>query len=106
MNKFVGELDKKQIDCAWMDEKTAIYSSDYVCELHDEKKGQYNYLGYNIKKWISIKLFPSYLKDILFPLGILNHIFDNINSSSVFTLNILAFAYAYKATLNEYNLLN
>ena len=108
MNKFVGELDKRKIDCAWMDENTAIYSSDYVCELHDGKEGPYNYLGYDIKQWIHIKLFPSYLNDILFPFGIFNHISDNIDflSAFPFAFNAIAYTFAIKATLNVYNLLN
>lgn len=95
MNKFVGYLDNRVIDCAWMDEKTAIYSSDYVCELHEEKEGPYNYLGYDIKKWIRIKLIPPELDNLL------------ILSSSC--NNAISFIFSVFAALlfeKPYNLLN
>lgn len=58
MKKFIGQMNRIPINCAWMDEDTAIYSSDYVCEPIDEKVGPYNYIGYKIEEWISIKLWP------------------------------------------------
>ena len=58
MEKFKGELKGKTIDCAWMDEVTACYNTDYVAEFHPgpEEMGPLNYLGYDIDQWISITL--------------------------------------------------
>lgn len=53
---FQGKLDNKDIECAWMDETTAIYSTNYVCEYHQEKEGPLNYLGYDVNQWIDINL--------------------------------------------------
>lgn len=56
MIKFEGKWKEKKIDCAWMDEETAIYSTDYVCQPFLQKHDQYDYLGYDIDQWISINL--------------------------------------------------
>ena len=58
IKKFIGHINRIPINCAWMDEGTAIYSSDYVCEPIEKKVGPYNYIGYKIEEWISIKLWP------------------------------------------------
>lgn len=49
-------INGKEIDWAWMDEETATYSTDYVCEIHHEKNDVYNCLGYNVKQWIAMNL--------------------------------------------------
>ena len=54
LETFDGSLNGKNISCAWMDEKTAQYCTNYVCELHPEKNGNKNYLGYEINQWIAI----------------------------------------------------
>lgn len=38
MEEFIKEEDGKQINCAWMDENSAIYSSEYLCEYHPRKR--------------------------------------------------------------------
>ena len=54
--KFTGNWKGKEIECAWMDEKTALYCKDYLCEYHPEKSGDMKYLGYDIDQWITINL--------------------------------------------------
>lgn len=44
------------INCAWMDEITAIYSTEYICEYHKEQKGELKYKGVYIKDWINLNL--------------------------------------------------
>lgn len=54
MEIFIKHEDGKKIKCAWMDETTAIYSSEYLCEYHQEKEGPLNYLGYDVDQFIKI----------------------------------------------------
>ena len=42
-----------------MNEETAIYSSDYICEIQNEQQSPYNYFGYKINEYIIYKLSPS-----------------------------------------------
>ena len=54
--KFTGKWIDNNIDCAWMDEESAVFCKDYLCEHHPERKNKYQYLGYNIDQWIYINL--------------------------------------------------
>ena len=49
-------LEDHEIECAWMDEETAQYETNYVCEFHPEKNDEYKYHGYNVYQWIDINL--------------------------------------------------
>lgn len=49
-----GTLENKQVRCAWMDEKTATYCSDFICEYRPEGNGEYKYFGYNVNDWINV----------------------------------------------------
>ena len=51
---FNGTLKGKSIKCAWMDEQTATYETNYLCEHHPEKKDDLNYLGYDVYEWIDL----------------------------------------------------
>ena len=52
--EFEGTLNDRKISCAWMDETTTLYSSDYACKYHSEHQGPLKYLGYNVDQWIDI----------------------------------------------------
>ena len=54
MKKFKGKFNGKPIDCAWMDQTTATYCSEYVAEYRPEISGPLNYLGYDVEQWIQI----------------------------------------------------
>lgn len=56
LKPFKGTLNRKLIDCAWMNEKTTVYSSDYVWEYHPNQKSPLKYLGYDVNQWIIINL--------------------------------------------------
>ena len=56
MEKFKGTYKGHPIDCAWMDKSTAIYTSEYICDPHDEKEGPYRYLGYDIDQYIALRI--------------------------------------------------
>ena len=56
LEKFIGKSENQDIQCAWMDEKTAIYDMNYFCEYHQEHEGELKYLGYECEKWIEINL--------------------------------------------------
>lgn len=60
MEKFIGQLNGKKINCAWMDLITATYCSEYLCEYHDEKEGPLKYLGYDVDQWIKLNLQRSH----------------------------------------------
>ena len=53
---FKGKYNGYAIDAAWMDYKTALYSSEYVCEYCPDTIGEYKYKGYNVDQWIMINL--------------------------------------------------
>lgn len=38
-----------------MDETTAIYCSDYLCERNLEKSGLINYFGYDVNEMVDIR---------------------------------------------------
>ena len=79
IDKFMGDLNGYRIHCCWMDEITAIYSSDYICELHEEKNDQCNYHGYDINEYITCKLIP-YIPSIAS--GLLTTIFPDFSRSA------------------------
>lgn len=56
ISRFTGNLKGKEISCAWMDEKTAFYSSEFVSEYHPEHKGHLKYLRYDTNEWITNNL--------------------------------------------------
>lgn len=56
LEKFKGRLHGKDIDCAWVNEETAVYGTDYICEYHPEREGDLKFLGYEIDQWISLTL--------------------------------------------------
>lgn len=56
MDCYCGRLNGSKINCAWMDEKTAIYNSDYICKFRGDKHDQLNHLGYDVNRWISLSL--------------------------------------------------
>lgn len=56
MDCFCGRLNGKKINCAWMNETTAIYNSNYICKYRRDKKDQLNHLGYDVNQWISFNL--------------------------------------------------
>lgn len=43
------ELYDESIDSAWMDEKTAVYGTDYICEFHPERKEELKFIIYSIE---------------------------------------------------------
>lgn len=56
LEKFKGSLYGSSIDCAWMDEDTAVFGKDYICEYHADRKSDLKFLGYKIDQWISLIL--------------------------------------------------
>jgi hypothetical protein len=52
METFQGTLDGHAILCAYMDEDTAKYTTNFICELHSPGK----WIGFDLETWISIKL--------------------------------------------------
>lgn len=56
LEKFKGKMYGRNIECAWLDEKTAKYSKDYICEYHVYRKSNLKFLGYEIDQWISLNL--------------------------------------------------
>ena len=56
MEKFLGYYKGHLINCAWMDKTTAIYTSEYICDPHEEKQGPYCYLGYDINQYIDLRI--------------------------------------------------
>lgn len=108
ITKFTGLLNNFPVDCAWMDEKTATYTSDYVCEMCEYKEGPCNYIGYKIEEWIYIKLDEA--NPFKWPFGFLfleNPLFGSIHSNSensfLFPFSISSLKNLYK---KEYNLQN
>jgi hypothetical protein len=53
MERFVARLEGRPIHCAWMDELTATYTSDYVCQPHCSRSGEIRILGYEVDEWIN-----------------------------------------------------
>lgn len=53
---FKDTLKGCRVTCAWMDEKTALYNNDFLCEYHPEKEGNLQYKGYHIDNYIGIYL--------------------------------------------------
>lgn len=58
INNYIGYLNGYRVNCCWMDENTATYSSEYVCEIDDEKEGPFNFIGYDINQYIACQLNP------------------------------------------------
>jgi hypothetical protein len=54
MERFIGTLYGRPIHCAWMDELTATYSSDYVCEPDSSRTGPLRFIGYDLREWIRL----------------------------------------------------
>ena len=49
-------LNNHEIDCSWMDEETAQYETNYLCEFHPEKNDEYEFHGYYVYQLIDINL--------------------------------------------------
>jgi hypothetical protein len=56
MERFKGVLDGKPIDCAYMDEVTAYYDSEFLCEECPSRSPPLNWIGYEMEQYIKIKL--------------------------------------------------
>ena len=62
MIKVPSNLLPYEIDAYFMDEKTATYSSEYVCERcqfdfnYEDVPDEYTYIGYDINQWIQKRL--------------------------------------------------
>jgi ubiquitin len=57
MQRFVGRFRGRPIHCAWMDELTATYSKDYVCDAGlSPLRRPRRFLGYDINEWIAAML--------------------------------------------------
>jgi hypothetical protein len=56
MERFKGFLDGRAIDCAYMDEETAKYDSEFICEPCPGRPPPLNWIGYEMNQYIAIKL--------------------------------------------------
>ncbi len=91
INTFTQRLNGYEIHCGCMDENTAIYCSEYICEIHNEINGPYNYLGYDINEYIACQLFPCVLSFKNLTLGIFNptKIFSSIITGKIISIDTL-----------------
>jgi hypothetical protein len=56
LRRFKGELEGHAIDRAYMDEVTAKYDSEFICEpAGDSHPPHLNWVGYELNQWIAIK---------------------------------------------------
>lgn len=95
INNYIGYLNGYRVNCCWMDENTATYSSEYVCEIDDEKEGPFNFIGYDINQYIACQLNPIYffdninipmfLRSIFYPIMNDNRM-DKVKSSDIYIL--------------------
>jgi hypothetical protein len=53
MERFVVRLEGRSIHCVWMDDLTATYTSDYVCQSHCSANWHIRFLGDDADEWIS-----------------------------------------------------
>lgn len=54
--EYIGKYNGHDITCVNMDEVTATYEQQYICEYHPELSGNLKYVGYKISEWIKIVL--------------------------------------------------
>ena len=54
--EYIGKYKGHDITCVNMDETTATYEQNYICEYHPELSGNLKYIGYKISEWIKIVL--------------------------------------------------
>jgi hypothetical protein len=55
MDRFTGRLNGTNISCAWMNELTATYCSEYICaRVCRQEDDSLNYLGCEVHEWIAI----------------------------------------------------
>lgn len=60
IESFTFKYDGRTLDCVWMDENTAIYTSEYVCQYVPERNGPCKYLGFDVYQFISIMMAPPF----------------------------------------------
>jgi hypothetical protein len=53
MERFVARLNGQPVHCAWMDELTATYTSDYVCQPDSSRTGERGFIAFDVDEWIT-----------------------------------------------------
>jgi hypothetical protein len=56
MERFVGRLEGRPIDCAYMDEQTSRYEQDFICEPDPTRPPPLNMIGYDLNQYIRLRL--------------------------------------------------
>jgi hypothetical protein len=56
LERFIGELDGRPIDCAYMDEQASEFEQNFVCRLDPTRSPPLNFFGYDLDQYIQIKL--------------------------------------------------
>jgi hypothetical protein len=56
MEKFVGTLDGRPIDCAYMDEQAFRYEQEFMGQPDPTRSPPLSFIGYDLDQYIQIRL--------------------------------------------------